>query len=240
MRADSRRPAATGPASGSGTPGSRATVSAAGMLAADRIDLRYKGLSPGADGLPVADLAERGASLTAAGFTFPLLTLQRSALEHNVRTMARYCREHGVQIAPHGKSTMSPELHAIQLAAGARALTAATIHQVAVYRAFGVRRVLLANELADVQAVRWLVGELAGHEDFEFTCFADSRAGVELLAAAAGHGIGPGRIGVLVEAGYQGGRAGCRTIGDVLAVAHAVSAAVPNMTINDFIAITLR
>jgi D-serine deaminase-like pyridoxal phosphate-dependent protein len=196
-------------------------------LAGDLIDLRYKGFAPAISGQSVASLAQRGRSLTGAGFTFPLLTLQRSAVEHNIDAMARYCREHGVHIAPHGKSTMSPELHALQLDAGAWALTAATVHEVAVYRSFGVGRILLANELADEQAVRWLAAELAGDPDFEFSCLADSLAGVELLAGTAAELGDSGRIGVLVEIGYPGGRAGCRTTAEALAVARAVAAAPP-------------
>lgn len=198
---------------------------AMGALADDRIDLRYKGFSPAADGMPVAAMVDRAPVLTDAGFTFPLLTLQRAAVEHNIAAMARYCREHGVHIAPHGKSTMSPELHALQLDAGAWALTAATVHEVAVYLSFGVRRILLANELVDEQAVRWLAGELARDPDFEVVCFVDSVAGVELLAGASRGICGARRIMVLVEIGYRGGRAGCRTIDDALAVARAVDAA---------------
>ncbi len=193
-------------------------------LAADQVDLRYKGFAPSIGGLSVADLAGRG--LAEAGFAFPLLTLDQAAVEHNLQAMARYCREHGVRIAPHGKSTMSPELHALQLGAGAWALTAATVHEVAVYRSFGVARILLANELADARAVHWLAVELAGHPDFEFFCYADSLAGVDLLAGAAGRLPGA-RIGVLVEIGYPGGRAGCRTVAGALDVASAVASAAP-------------
>jgi D-serine deaminase-like pyridoxal phosphate-dependent protein len=196
-------------------------------LQADQIDLRYKGFAPSISGESVADLAQRGCALTDAGFTFPLLTLQESAVEHNLAAMARYCSEHDVRIAPHGKSTMSPELHALQLEAGAWALTAATVHQVAVYRSFGVARILLANELADEQAMRWLASELAADPEFEFICFADSLAGVELLAGAAGELRGARRVGVLVEVGYPGGRAGCRTVAETLDVASAVNAAAP-------------
>jgi D-serine deaminase-like pyridoxal phosphate-dependent protein len=198
------------------------------VLAGDLIDLRYKGFAPAISGESVASLAQRGCSLTDAGFTFPLLTLQRSAVEHNIAAMARYCREHGVQIAPHGKTTMSPELHALQLDAGAWALTAATVHEVAVYRSFGIRRILLANELADDQAVRWLAGELASDPTFEFTCFADSLAGVDLLAEATRGLRGASRIGVLIEIGYPGGRAGCRTSTQAHAVAYAVDG-VPSL-----------
>ena len=36
----------------------------------------------------------------------PLLTLDLDALGHNVDTMAAWCRAAGVDLAPHGKTTM--------------------------------------------------------------------------------------------------------------------------------------
>jgi D-serine deaminase-like pyridoxal phosphate-dependent protein len=191
-------------------------------LAEDRIDLRYKGLSPTVPDESLAALAARRPLLVDAGFSFPLLTIDRTAVEHNITALGDWCRERDVLLAPHGKSTMSPELHAWQLAAGAWALTAATVHEVAVYRYFGIPRVMLANQLVDDNAVRWLAEELANDADFEFYCFVDSIRGVDLLAAAA-HPAPERRIGVLVEIGYPGGRAGCRTTDDALAVARAVT-----------------
>lgn len=196
-------------------------------LAEDRLDLRYKGFAPTLTDPTLADLVERRPRLVDAGFSFPLMTLHRAAVEHNVAALADYARAHGVLLAPHGKSTMSPELHAMQLEAGAWGLTAATVHEVAVYRSFGVRRVLLANEVVDDEAVRWLAGQLAADPDFELLVYADSVAGVELLAAAADGICPPGRMGVLVEVGYPGGRTGCRTVQAALAVAGAVDAATP-------------
>ncbi len=48
--------------------------------------------------------------------------------------MAGYCAAAGVRLAPHGKTTMAPQLFARQLAAGAWAMTAANVGQVQVYR----------------------------------------------------------------------------------------------------------
>lgn len=47
----------------------------------------------------------------------PLLTLSGPGLDHNVATLARWCAEHGVELAPHGKTTMAPALWAKQLEA---------------------------------------------------------------------------------------------------------------------------
>ena len=80
--------------------------------------------------------------------------------------MARWCRERGVELAPHGKTHMAPQLLARQFDAGACAITAATISQVRVFRAFGVRDVVLANELVDEAGLRWLAAELDADPDF--------------------------------------------------------------------------
>ena len=46
----------------------------------------------------------------------------------------------GWELAPHGKTAMSPELAARQLASGAWGITVATIGQLRAYRAFGLPR----------------------------------------------------------------------------------------------------
>lgn len=181
----------------------------------------HKGFAPTLVGRTVAEVA--GRSLVDTGFTFPLMVLTEAALEHNIAAMADYCERAGVLLAPHGKSTMSPELHARQLAAGAWAITAATIHQAAVYRRHGVRRVLLANQLVDRAAIAWVMRELEADPGFDFLCLVDSIDGVALLAEAIG--TAPTRpLPVLVEVGYPGGRAGCRDVESVLAVARQVRA----------------
>src|SRR4051812_43223808 len=190
-----------------------ADQAALAALIDDAIDLRYKGLSPTVPDATLATLAARRPLLVDAGFSFPLLTIDRVAVEHNIAALADWCRDRDVLLAPHGKSTMSPELHAWQLAAGAWGMTAATVHEVAVYRHFEVPRIVLANEVVDDNAAGWLASELAADPDFDFYCFADSIRGLDLLAAAAG-ACPDRRIGVLVEIGYPGGRAGCRTIED--------------------------
>lgn len=53
----------------------------------------------------------------ARDFLLPVLVLKESALDHNVELVARYCREHGVSLAPHGKTTMAPQLFKRQLGA---------------------------------------------------------------------------------------------------------------------------
>ena len=181
------------------------------------IDWRFKGFPPELDGTMVRDIASR--NLTVSDFMPPIATIDSAALAANVRAMADYCSDHGVRLVPHAKTTMSPVLADQQLAAGADGLTVATVSQARVFYAHGVRRLLLANQLIDPVGIGWVRNAMARDEQLWFGCFVDSLAGVDPLTSA-------GRsIDVYVEIGTAGGRAGCRTLDEAVAVARAVAAA---------------
>lgn len=186
-----------------------------------------KGFAVPAPGAVVsaASLDARRPSLFGPGFTMPVLVVREPAIARNVSAMAAYCAVAGVRLAPHGKTTMAPQLFARQLAAGAWGITAATVGELQVYRAFGIPRVLLANELTDPAGAAWLAGELAADPGFDCYVYADSVAGVRLLDEAVRQ-VSPGRpLPVLVELGYPGGRTGCRGLAAAEAVARAVAQA---------------
>lgn len=190
-------------------------------LREDPIDWRYKGFPP-AHGVTPATLAERGWNLLAGDLFLPALVLKESALTHNLELMARWCEARGVALAPHGKTTMSPELFVRQLEAGAWGITAATPAQARMYRAFGVGRILLANELVEPGAVRWVASELAADSDFDFSCLVDSGEAVTVMERALA-GLEVARpIPVLVELGVEGGRTGARTVPAALEIAAEV------------------
>jgi D-serine deaminase-like pyridoxal phosphate-dependent protein len=172
-----------------------------------------------------ASLGARRPSLFGPGFTMPVLVLRESAVARNIDAMAAYCAASGVRLAPHGKTTMAPQLFARQLAAGAWAVTAATVGELQVYRAFGVPRALLANELTDPAGAGWLAGELAADPGFDCYVYADSLPGVRLLDEAVRQASPARPLPVLVELGYPGGRTGCRDLAEAEAVARAVARA---------------
>ena len=190
------------------------------------IDWWWKGFPAQAAGMSVSAFVADRPSLFAAGFNWPIATLRASAIDHNIDVLATWCKDRGISHAPHGKTSMAPAIFARQIAAGAWAITAATPWQVRVFRACGVKRIVLANELVDAAFVRWLAAERATDPEFEFVCYVDSVAGVAILRDAldavpngAGH-----PLDVLLEVGTPGGRTGCRTPDDVRAVARAVAA----------------
>ncbi|GAB3582675.1 amino acid deaminase [Amycolatopsis endophytica] len=191
-------------------------------IAGERLDWRFKALPSALWGLTLEEAAQRRPGLFDDGFVGPVVVLEADALEHNLRTMARWCAQAGVRLAPHGKTTMAPQLFARQAEHGAWGITAANASQLRVYRAFGVSRVLLANQLVDPAALRWLGAELDAHPEFEFSCWVDSVASVELMTEALRGTSRP--VDVLVELGGEGGRTGVRDPETGLAVAEAAQA----------------
>jgi D-serine deaminase-like pyridoxal phosphate-dependent protein len=91
---------------------------------------------------------------------------------------------------------------------------------VRVYRAYGIQRIFLANELVDAAALRWLSAELDADPGFRFICYVDSVRGVELMDAALTR-----PVDVVVELGVDGGRTGVRDADTAALVADAVAGA---------------
>ncbi|GAA1166690.1 amino acid deaminase [Streptomyces hebeiensis] len=194
-------------------------------LGDERVDHRFKALPPDAEGLTVAALAAERRSLFTGGFTTPVLALSAESVEHNLALLETYAERHGLAFAPHGKTSMSPQLFDRQVARGAWGITAAVPHQARVYRAFGVRRIFLANELVDAAALRWLAAELDRDPGFRFLCYVDSVRGVELMDEALRDAGATRPVDVVVELGAgEGARTGARTEADCAAVADAVAA----------------
>jgi D-serine deaminase-like pyridoxal phosphate-dependent protein len=188
-----------------------------------QVDYRFKGFAPGVYGRRLSGLVRDRVNLFDGTFSPPITVLKHSALQHNIDTMGAYCRDHGVDLAPHGKTTLAPQLFERQLAAGAWGISAATPAQVALCRAAGVPRVLLANELVDQAAIAWIIGELARDPSFDFLCYVDSIEGVRLLEHALQTEAPARPLDVLIEMGPVGGRTGCRSMDHAREVARAAS-----------------
>ncbi|ASK66134.1 amino acid deaminase [Brachybacterium avium] len=153
-----------------------------------------------------------GAPITAleallSTFSTPLLVLDESAIAHNLRVMERWTRDRGLELMPHGKTTMAPALWARQLAAGCTGITVATGWQADIALRAGVATVQLANTCTDPALLRRLAAHLAAHPEQVLVCWVDSLATVELLERELPAGSS---LGVLVELGADGARTGAR------------------------------
>lgn len=173
-----------------------------------------------ATGLTVGSIAQ--AHWSVADLMLPTVTLRLSAVRHNAELFARWCSDSGLSHAPHGKTTMAPQLFHLQLASGAWGITAATAAQARAMRGFGVPRILIANQVVDAAGLRWLAAEVGRDPAFDVYVLVDSIACVErmerVLAEAGAHRP----VQVLLEIGPSGGRCGARSHEDALAVAASI------------------
>lgn len=201
------------------------------MSAAFVVDDRLKGVPLGTEPMDIASVASRGWNVLRGDVRLPAAVLKDTALRGNGAWMRRFLARSGALFAPHGKTTMSPELFERQLADGAWGLTFATMGQVRAARRHGVPRVFLANVVADPAEAAWAVAELRRDTAFEMLFLVDSEASVALLREAARAGGAPHPLALMLERGYPGGRTGCRTPEDALAVARSVRAGAPLLTL---------
>ena len=151
-----------------------------------------------------------------------MMTLDRSAIDANLATMARWCAGAGLSLAPHGKTTMAPALWHEQLLAGCWAISVANEPQLRVARGAGVPRVIVANLFLRPAGLKWLASEMDADPSFEFMCWVDSIEAVQIMEAALAE-VAPTRpVAVLIELGHAGSRTGARSIEAALRVADAV------------------
>lgn len=188
-------------------------------------------LLPGTKGLPLAsplrqaDVGAQRWNVLKGDTSFPLALLKQSALANNLDWMRQFCAHVGVHLAPHGKTTMCPQLFGAQLANGAWGLTLATMNQVQIAHRFGVKRILLANQLVAPADIRMALGLLTKDPEFEFYALVDSHAAVERLSLAVQAATPDLKqpLRLLVELGFNGGRTGCRSSEQAMELAQVVA-----------------
>ena len=186
--------------------------------------LRHKGIPLGVSAAST-EVGQLGWVVSRGDTGTPVATLSVEDLEFNAAAMADWCSAAGALLAPHAKTSLSPELLALQMRRGAWGMTVALPRQAALIWDQGIDRVLIANEVTDPAALQWLSTQLESGPERELWLYADSLAAVDLLRTAVAEAPGRRPFGVLVELGQPGGRTGCRTAVEAHAVAEAVVAA---------------
>ncbi|MGF6739945.1 amino acid deaminase [Paraburkholderia atlantica] len=177
------------------------------------------GMVPGTS-VQLKDAARLEWNLLAEDVSLPAAVLYEDRVEHNLKWMQAFVAEYGVKLAPHGKTTMAPQLFRRQLETGAWGITLATAHQVRAAYHGGVSRVLMANQLVGRHNMM-MIAELLSDPDFEFFCLVDSADGVEQLGEFFTSVKKP--LQVLLELGVPGGRTGVRDEAQRNAVLDAIA-----------------
>lgn len=182
------------------------------------LDQRLKGWPRAAAPRRASEVSQAGWNVLAGDLPLPLALVKREALDHNVAWMQRQVRGWGIDLAPHGKTTMSPQLFRQQLEAGAWGITFATVHQLATGVAAGVQRAVIANQVFGDDDLAALQAMLQADPALRVAFLVDSVAQLELIEHWFAAHAGSRPFEVLVEIGVPGGRTGCRTHEEAVAL----------------------
>jgi len=188
-----------------------------------KIDHSFKGFPHTSPPLRRSQVAAQNWRVLDGDLPLPLALVKQQALQHNLSWMQRFAADHGLDMAPHGKTTMSPQLLKRQLDEGAWGLTFATVAQVRAGVSVGARRCMIANQV-------FAAVDLAGIQDMQheydglrIAFLVDSVAQLALIEAWYLSPKEPQAqvrpFEVLLEIGVDGGRTGCRSQHDAVTLA---------------------
>lgn len=177
----------------------------------------HKGYPHQAPAMPLSHVGTQGWSLYADDLPLPLAVLRQSPLQHNLQWMQQLANDAGIAFAPHGKTTMSPQLFRQQLDAGAWGLTLANVQQVRIALAAGARRIIIANQVFQAGDLAQISQWQAQDPSLRIMFLLDSHEQLALITESAPSQSSP--FEVLLEVGET--RTGCRTHEQALALAEA-------------------
>lgn len=183
-----------------------------------------KGLPLDSAPLRRQQIPQQAWQLLRGDLALPLAVLKQDALRHNLHWMRDFCAQRGLFLAPHGKTSMSPELWRMQLDAGAWGISFATVFQAAVGARHGVPVLLIANQVIQRAELDALVVLHAGHPGVRSMFLVDSVGQVDAIEAWARDRSFDGRFEVLLELGMAGQRTGTRTAEEARQTAARIAA----------------
>lgn len=192
------------------------------------LDGRTKGIPGTVTPFPLSEIAAQGWNVLREDMTFPLMLLKRANLDHNAKVFNEYLESYGLSLAPHGKTTMAPQLYEEQLANGAWGITAANVSQIQVMRHYDVKRIILGNQLIGKANVLSVAGMINADPAFELYVFTDSAEQLENMARHLDGVTLDHPIRLLFEVGIEGGRTGVRSKAQADALTAAMAKADPS------------
>lgn len=183
------------------------------------LDAGYKGFPHHSPALRRSAIGAQGWSVLRGDMPLPLAVIRQDALQHNVQWMQSFVQKRGIGIAPHGKTTMSPQLFERQLQAGAWGMSFASVTQLRAGLAAGAQRCIIANQVfrgVDLHAIAELIH---ARPTLQIVFLVDSLAQLELIEAWRLASSPDTVFDVLLEVGIPGGRTGCRDHAQALTLA---------------------
>ena len=184
------------------------------------IEDKFKGFPIDSYGKTLEQFLATNPNLFTANFQFPIMVLKESAVKNNIAQMMSFCNSVDAQLAPHVKTTMSPQLAQMQVAAGATALTVANFWQGRIFLKHGFKNLIIANEVLDPTAIAE-IAKINKQKQAEIIFYVDSILALEIIQK---HTPLEGEQNLFIEIGTENGRGGVRELSLVEQLAQRIKA----------------
>ena len=183
------------------------------------IDSSFKGFPHSSPALRRSQIAAQGWNVLRGDLPLPLAVIRREPMRRNLSWMQDFAKAHGLGLAPHGKTSMSPQLFRQQLDAGAWGMTVANVTQLRVAIAAGAQRCLIANQVLAAIDLQCIDDLLQSQSGLRIVFLVDSIDQLGQIEAWRQEHPGERAFEVLLEIGVPGGRTGCRELTQALELA---------------------
>lgn len=167
-----------------------------------KLSWKYRGLPQAALGLSIAEYLKKAPQFFTDGYQWPQAIMLEGALEKNLTNMNAFCKKHNVELAPHVKTHMSPQLAKRQIDHGAWGVTVANASQARTFLEFGFKKIIIANEVVNPSSIKFL-----SEQDAEIYFYIDSLRGFEIVESNATK-----PVNIFLEIGKSQGRTGVRDL----------------------------
>ena len=184
------------------------------------IEGKFKGFPIDSYGKTLEQFLATKPNLFTANFQFPIMVLKESAVKNNIAQMMSFCNSVNAQLAPHVKTTMSPQLAQMQVAAGATALTVANFWQGSIFLKHGFKNLIIANEVLDPTAIAE-IAKINKQKQAEIIFYVDSILALEIIQKFTPL---EGEQNLFIETGAKNGRGGVRELSLVEQLAQRIKA----------------
>ena len=184
------------------------------------IEGKFKGFPIDSYGKTLEQFLATKPNLFTANFQFPIMVIKESAVKNNIAQMMSFCNLVDAELAPHVKTTMSPQLAQMQVAAGATALTVANFWQGRIFLKHGFKNLIIANEVLDPTAIAE-IAKINKQKQAEIIFYVDSILALEIIQK---HTPSEGEQNLFIEIGAENGRGGVRELSLVEQIAQRIKA----------------
>ena len=187
------------------------------------IDSKTKGIL-NLNKIKIKNITKQKWNILNEDIQFPILTINESKFNKNIFSMKKYTDSNKVLLAPHSKTSMSPQLLSRIDKLGCWGFTVANNQQLSVLLQMGIKKIILANLITnDSNMYNFFELVKKYNKTSDVYICVDSKFGVNLLNKISFKYKFNINIKILIEVGLKNSRSGIRNIKSLKSLVNSIN-----------------